>query len=81
MHDVGFDQYLESFEQIIEIIDSLSLLEPTMSPDFLLQSTTIAVLIDKVVVVGSLEYFDESDNMRGVLYFTQSLYFVDGELL
>jgi len=80
MHDVRLYEYLEGLEQIVEVAKSPCLFEPSLRLDFLLQGTSIAEFIDKVVVIGSFEDFDEPDNMRRVFYFAQSLNLVDGEL-
>ena len=71
---------MESFEKIFEIIQSFFFLEFSSKFNFLFKGTSIAVLIDEVVVVGSFEDFDEPDNMSGILNFTESLDLVDGEL-
>ena len=80
MHNVGFSQNLKSLEEILEVTECLLLLELSIHFDLLLKSAPIAVLIDKVIIVGSLEYFDKPDNMSGVLYLAESLYLIDGEL-
>lgn len=45
-----------------------------------LEGAAIAVLVDEVHVVGGFENLDEFNNVSGVFYFGEGLYFVDGEL-
>lgn len=52
-----------------------------MQFDLLLEGTSIAEFVDEVVVVGGLQDFNEANDVGGVFYFGQSLYFVDGEFL
>jgi hypothetical protein len=47
----------------------------------LFEGTAVAVLIDKVVVVGCLEDLDESDDVSGVFDLGECLNLIDGELL
>lgn len=72
---------MKSFEEIFEVIQSFFFLEFSCKFNFLFKGTSITILIDKVVIVGSFKDFDESDNMGGVLNFTKGLNLVDGELL
>ena len=81
VHDVGLGQDLEGLQQILEVTESLGLLELAMQFDFLFQGASVTELVDEVVVVGCLEDLDEANDMGGVLYLGESLYFVDGELL
>lgn len=81
MHNIWFGQKLESFEQIVEVIHCLFLTKSTFILDLLFKSSSIAILIDKVVVVCCFKNLDKADNVRGVLYFGKSLYLIDGELL
>ena len=80
MHYIGLGQYLKSFEQIFEITKGFFLLKLSLHFDFLFESPSVAVLIDKIVVVGSFEYLDKPNDMSGVLNFAESLYLVDGKL-
>lgn len=52
-----------------------------MALNFLFESTAIAELIYKVVIIGCLEYLNESNNMSSILNFRERLYFVDSKLL
>lgn len=67
MHDIILDQHLESFEQISEIAQSPFLAQISILFDQAFQSASIAVLIDKVDIIGCLEYLNKLDYMRGVL--------------
>lgn len=80
MHNVGLNQYLKSLQQIFKVVDSFFFGKPTHGLNFLLESTSVAVLIDEVVVVGCFKYFYESDDVSGVFDFREGLDFVDGEL-
>ena len=81
MHYIGFGQKLESFEEIIEIVHRLLLTKSALVLDLLLKSTSITVLINKVIIVCCFENLDKSDDMGSILDFRKSLYFVDSELL
>lgn len=79
MHDVGLDQNLKSFQQILEIPNRLLLTEMSLSLDFLVQSAAIAKLIDEVVIVGSLENLDKSDHMGSIFDLRQGLDLIDSK--
>ncbi len=46
----------------------------------MLESAAVAILIDEVVVVGSLEDLDKADDVGGVFDLGECLYLIDGEL-
>ncbi len=69
MHNIGLNKDLEGFQKISKVINSFSLLEATIHFDLLFKSSSVATLIDKVVVVGSFEDLDKAYDMSGVLYF------------
>lgn len=81
MHDVGLGQDPEGLEEVEVVGDGLALLEATGHFDFLFESAPVAELVYEVVVVGSFEYFNEADDVGGVLNLGEGLNFVDGELL
>jgi hypothetical protein len=80
VHDVVADEHFERFEEVAEVAQRPFLWEVPGLLDQILECATIAELIDKVDIVGCFEYFDELDNMSGVLYFRKGLNFIDGEL-
>lgn len=81
MHDIGLDEYLKGFQEVLEIIESFFLREAAFALDFLLQCPAIAVFIDEVVVVSCFEYFDEANDVCCIFDLGKSLDFIDSELL
>ena len=69
MHNIGLNKDLEGFQKISKVVNSFGLLEATIHFDLLFKSSSVATLIDKVVVVGSFEDLDKAYDMSGVLYF------------
>lgn len=80
MHDVIGSQYLESLDQLLEILDDLMLGQASILPDFLIEGASIAKLIKEVKIIDGLEYLNEPDNIRRV-DLGQHLYFIERAFL
>ena len=80
MHDVLLGEHAKGSHQFLEVGQCLGLLETGVSFEFLFQSPSITKLVDKVVIVGSLEDFKEFDNMRSIFDLRKGLNFIDSEL-
>lgn len=79
MHDVILIELFEGFEQLPKDNERLILLERLLLLKQGLESAAVAVLINKVKVVGRFQSLDESDDVL-VLESGEDIDFVDGEL-
>jgi hypothetical protein len=81
MHNIVLDQHFKGLEKLRKILKCFFLCELSLGFDLFLQSSIVAVLINKIVIICSFEYFNESDNVSGILYFRERVNLIDGELL
>jgi hypothetical protein len=81
VHDIRFGQKLKGLQKIIEKVHGFLFAETTLVFDLLLKCTSIAIFVDKVVIVCCFENFNEAYYVSCVLNFREGLYFVDSELL
>lgn len=81
VHNVRSGQQLEGLEQVTEVSESLAFIEPALRLDLLLESASVAILVDEVVVVGSFQDLNEPHNVCRILNLGQSLNLIDSELL
>lgn len=81
MHDVVLIEHLEGIDELFEDKQGLFFWYYPILPEHALERAAVAVLIDEVEVVGSLEHIDVLDDM--LIFFNVGEYvdFVDGALL
>lgn len=77
MHDVVFGQDFESFDHLAEVGEGSFFGEGPFLLHGFIQSAAIAILVDEVEVVDSLEHVDVPDDVRTVLDGGQNVDFVD----
>ena len=80
MHDVIGGQYLEGFDQLLQVLDYLVLGQASILSDFLIKRASIAELIKEVKIIDGLEYLDKPDDIRRV-YLRQHLNFIERAFL
>ena len=66
MHYVFASQHLESLEHLLKILVDFVLQEMSILFDFLIKSTSIAILIEEVEVVDCFQYLYKLDDVRTV---------------
>lgn len=81
MHNIVLIEYLEGFYELFEDKESLSFRDDAIFAKHALKSASIAVLVNKVEVVGRFEHIDILDYMLILLDVSQDIDFVDGTLL
>lgn len=81
MHDVIFGECFEGLEHVHKVEEGLGLSKMPFVFDEFFECSAIAILIDEVVVIDSLEDLNELDDVLISLDFRQSLDFVDGAFL
>ena len=78
MHDVVLVEFLEGFEELLEVEEGFGFGEEFAFFEEGFDGAPIAVLVDEVEVVGSFEGFDELDDVV-VFEGGEDVDFVDGE--
>lgn len=63
MHDVIFNEHLEGGKKFVEVQQGLFFIEFSFRLDFLFESSLIAEFVDKIIIVGGFENFDETNDM------------------
>jgi hypothetical protein len=81
MHDVTARQNLEGFHDLLEIEERSLLGQGALLLHEFVQSSAIAVFIDKVEVVGCFEHIDVFDDVGAALQRGEDVDFVDCALL
>jgi hypothetical protein len=81
VHDVVFHEHFESRKKFVEVKEGFFLCKFAFGLDFLLKSSLIAEFVDKVIIVGGFEDFDEANYVSGILDFGEGVDFIDGEFL
>ena len=81
MHDVVLIEYLESIDELLEYFECFLFLDDSIFAEYAFKSAPVAVLVDEVEVVGSLEHVYVFDDVLILLYICQDIDFVDGAFL
>lgn len=81
MHDVMFIQHAKSLNNLRKIRQCYLLRETSFFLEHFLKSTTVAVLIDKVKIIDSLEHIEVFDDMLAGLEIGQDVDLIEGALL
>jgi hypothetical protein len=80
VHDVVFIENLESLKKLFEDKESLFFLDNLLFSKHALESSPIAILVDKVKIVLSLEHVIVSDDVIIFLYVCQNVYLMNRAL-
>lgn len=81
MHDVVLIEYLEGIDELLEYFECFLFLDDSIFAEYAFKSAPVAVLVDEVEVVGSLEHVYVLDDVLILLYIGQDIDFVDGAFL
>jgi hypothetical protein len=81
MHNVVLVEHLEGFDELFEDEEGLSFGNDAILAEHALESTSVAVLVDEVEIVGRLEHVDVFDDMFVLLDVGEDIDFVDSALL
>ena len=81
MHDVVLVEDLEGIDELLEDQQGVFFLDVFFLPELGLEGASIAVLIDKVEVVGSFKHVDVLDDMLIFLDIGEDIDLVDRALL
>lgn len=81
VHDVVFIEDLEGLEELFEDEQSIGFWEFDLLGEEILEGTTVAVLIDKVEIVGCFEHVVVLDDIGVAFYVGEDVDLVDCALL
>lgn len=81
MHDVVLVEDLKGIDELLEDQQCLFLGDDAILPEYAFQGATVAVLVNKVKVVGCLEHVDVLDDMLMLLNIGEDVDLIDRALL
>ena len=81
MHDVASGEYLEGLDYLPEKTKCLFLVERALFLHEFIEGSSVAVLVDEVEIVGSLEHVDILDDVGAGLQSREDVNLIDGAFL
>lgn len=81
VHNVAAGQHFESLHHLSEKKQGFFFLKRALFLHEFVHGTSVAVLVDKIEIIGSFEHIDVLDNIRTVLQVGQYVDLIDGALL
>jgi hypothetical protein len=81
VHDIATRKNLECLDNLLEVEENSLLGEGSLLLHEFIESSTVAVLIDEVEVVGGFEHIDVLDDVGAALEGGKNVNFIDSALL